>query len=64
MHHYRFGFFIQLPAVLFHLCMLLRRALKPEYRIEALKREESTMKVERWKDGKPGPSGLWSCEVS
>lgn len=36
---------------------LLRQALKPEYRASALKREESLMKVQRWKDGQPGAPG-------
>lgn len=32
---------------------LLRRALKPETRAEALKCEESAMKLTRWEQGKP-----------
>ncbi|CAM1298427.1 Uncharacterised protein g2127 [Pycnogonum litorale] len=32
---------------------LLRRALKPEKQVEAMKREESTVKATMWKDGKP-----------
>ncbi|XP_058056001.1 protein stunted-like [Anopheles bellator] len=34
---------------------LLRRALKPEYRTEALRRNESSIKITKWKDGKPEP---------
>ena len=40
---------------------LLRQALKPEYRASALKREESLMKVQKWKDGQPGAPGLQDC---
>lgn len=32
---------------------MLRRALKPEKRADALKREESHVKVTQWKDGRP-----------
>lgn len=32
---------------------LLRRALKPEFRAEAARREESSVKFTPWKDGKP-----------
>lgn len=32
---------------------IVRRVLKPEKQAEALKREESIIKVTRWKDGKP-----------
>ncbi|XP_071443911.1 protein stunted-like isoform X2 [Hetaerina americana] len=32
---------------------LVRQALKPEFRAEAAKREESTIKFTEWKDGKP-----------
>uniref|UniRef100_A0AC62AED4 ATP synthase subunit epsilon n=2 Tax=Artemia franciscana TaxID=6661 RepID=A0AC62AED4_ARTSF len=32
---------------------MMRRALKPELRNEAIKREESLLKVTPWKDGKP-----------
>lgn len=32
---------------------LLRRALKPEFRTEAARREESSIKFTPWKDGKP-----------
>lgn len=33
---------------------LLRRALKPELQEEALKVEDTTVKIARWADGKPG----------
>ena len=36
---------------------LLRRALKPEHRDSALFREESLLKVSRWKNGQPEPAG-------
>ncbi|EEB19674.1 ATP synthase epsilon chain, putative [Pediculus humanus corporis] len=32
---------------------MLRRALKPEKRADAAKREESHIKFTQWKDGKP-----------
>ncbi|XP_046397514.1 protein stunted-like isoform X1 [Ischnura elegans] len=32
---------------------LVRQALKPEFRAEAAKREESSIKFTNWKDGKP-----------
>lgn len=32
---------------------MLRRALKPEKRVDAAKREESHIKFTPWKDGKP-----------
>ena len=31
----------------------LRRCLKPELRADALRREESIMKITKWRDGKP-----------
>ncbi|XP_077993841.1 ATP synthase F(1) complex subunit epsilon, mitochondrial-like [Glandiceps talaboti] len=34
---------------------LLRRALKPEFREQALKKEESFSKLNKWVDGKPAP---------
>lgn len=32
---------------------IVRRSLKPEKRIEALKRDESSIKITPWRDGKP-----------
>nr|QVD39528.1 Protein stunted [Schistocerca gregaria] len=32
---------------------LVRQALKPEFRAEAMKREESFIRYTPWKDGKP-----------
>ncbi|EFA01307.2 ATP synthase subunit epsilon, mitochondrial [Tribolium castaneum] len=32
---------------------LLRRALKPEFRAEAAKRDESHIRITKWADGKP-----------
>ncbi|XP_031774040.1 protein stunted isoform X2 [Apis florea] len=32
---------------------LVRQALKPEFRAEALKRDETNIKFTQWKDGKP-----------
>ncbi|XP_012152711.1 protein stunted isoform X3 [Megachile rotundata] len=32
---------------------LVRQALKPELRTEALKRDEANVKFTQWKDGKP-----------
>lgn len=37
---------------------LLRQALKPEYKAKALKQEESSLKVSKWKNGEPGKSGV------
>lgn len=40
----------------------LRRALKPEFREAAiLKKEDTTAKVFQWKEGKPGPAGVYAC---
>ncbi|XP_044270771.1 protein stunted-like isoform X1 [Tribolium madens] len=32
---------------------LLRRALKPEFRAEAAKRDETHIRITKWADGKP-----------
>ncbi|ODN04680.1 ATP synthase subunit epsilon, mitochondrial [Orchesella cincta] len=32
---------------------VVRKALKPEFRVEAAKRSESGIKFTQWKDGKP-----------
>lgn len=37
---------------------LLRQALKPEFKANALKNEESNLKVSKWKNGEPGKSGV------
>ncbi|XP_050100088.1 protein stunted-like [Anopheles aquasalis] len=35
---------------------LLRKALKPELRAQAARREESHIKMTKWKEGKPEPT--------
>lgn len=55
-----------LKKILYNLCLyfsyinysqiaakLVRQALKPEFRAEALKRDETNIKFTQWKDGKP-----------
>lgn len=32
---------------------MLRHSLKPEFKTEALKRDEASVKFTQWKDGKP-----------
>ena len=42
---------------------LLRRALRPELQEEALKVEDTNVKIAQWADGKPGkPSRFFFCD--